>query len=89
LAIEWLAGDTFWQIENSTRRMETRYGLALLYYSTQGGKWQETYEFLTDSNECTWNNGDEEQNRTMWKGVICNEEDQVAEILLGMYLLIL
>jgi hypothetical protein len=89
LAVEWLAENTVWQVENSTLRMETRYGLAVLYYSTQGDKWQETYEFLTDSDECTWNNGDEEQNRTMWKGVICNEEDQVIGISLGMYLLLL
>jgi hypothetical protein len=87
LAIEWLAGDTVWQIQNSTLHMERRYGLAVLYYSTQGDTWQETYDFLMDSDECTWNNGDEEQDRINWKGVICNEEDQVAEILLGMYLL--
>jgi hypothetical protein len=89
LAIEWLAGDTIWQIENSTLRMETRYGLAVLYYSTQGDTWQETYEFLTDSDECTWNNGDEEQNLIKWKGVSCNEEDQVTGISLGMYLFFL
>jgi hypothetical protein len=87
--MEWLAMDTIWQIENSTLRMETRYGLAVLYYSTKGDTWHERNEFLADSDECTWNNIDEEQNRTMWKGVICNEEDQVSEILLGMCLLFL
>jgi hypothetical protein len=86
LAIEWLALDTIWQIERNTLRMETRYGLAVLYYSTQGDTWQETYEFLTDSDECTWHNGDEDHNR---RGVICNEEDQVTGISLGMYLLLL
>jgi hypothetical protein len=87
LAIEWLAGDTVWQIENSTLRMERRYVLAVLYYSTQGDTWQEKYDFLTDSDECTWNKRDGEQDRINWKGVICNEEDEVAEIVLGMYLL--
>jgi hypothetical protein len=81
LAMEWLAEDTVWQVENSTLRMETRYGLAVLYYSTQGDTWQSTYEFLTDSNECTWHNGDEEHNR---RSVICNEEDQGTGISLGM-----
>jgi hypothetical protein len=86
LAIEWLALDTIWQIEKNTLRMETRYGLAVLYHSTQGDAWQETYEFLTYSDECTWQNGDEEYTR---RGVICNEEDQVTGISLGMYLLFL
>jgi hypothetical protein len=62
--------------------MENRYGLAVLYYSTQEvGTWKEMYEFLTDSDECTWNNVDK------GKGVICNEEGQVTGIVLGMYLL--
>jgi hypothetical protein len=89
LAIEWLAGDTVWKIENSTLRMENRYGLAVLYYSTQGDTWQETYDFLTDSDECTWNNGDKGQDRINWKGAICTKEDQVTGISLGMYLLLL
>jgi hypothetical protein len=83
LAIEWLAEDTVWQVEDSTLRMENRYGLAVLYYSTRGETWKEMYEFLTDSDECTWNNVDEE------KGVICNEEGQVTGIVLGMYLLLI
>jgi hypothetical protein len=89
LAIEWLAEKILWQVEGRTKSMENRYGLAVLYYSTQGDTWQETYNFLEDSDECTWNNVDEEQDRINWKGVICNEQDQVTEILLGMYLLFL
>jgi hypothetical protein len=86
LAIEWLAGDTVWQAEYSRLRLEKRYGLAVLYYSTQGDTWQEKYDFLRGSDECTWNNADEEQDPMKWKGVICNEQDQVTEILLGMFL---
>jgi len=66
-------------------RREARYGLAVLYYSTEGEfRWANQLNFLSDEHECDWNvemgtagGGEKSSTRV---GVICDEDGTVVEL---------
>ena len=61
-ALSWLASDEYCSsitteddLENlEMSRIEARYALAVLYYSTNGTEWLNQYLFLSPSHECGW-----------------------------------
>lgn len=98
-ALIWLAASAPLDPETneppfSDSRLLTRYSLAVLYYSTNGDKWQNSLGFLsTHGHECDWNiplqrdETFEEADIVVDKiGVICNgneddDSERVVEIL--------
>ena len=71
-ALDWVLEDG----ESDKSRIEIRWALAVLYFSTTGDNWKETFNFLTEEHECKWNYGND-------FGTSCNEENQVIGINLG------
>ena len=58
-ALHWLANDDVLQYtpdnEHEMRRIIQRYALVTLYYSTNGEGWTNTLKFLSNEDECNWN----------------------------------
>eukprot|EP00934_Nitzschia_sp_Nitz4_P004891 Nitzschia sp. Nitz4//NODE_628_length_8375_cov_72.089904//4133//7517//NITZ4_additional_000094-RA//-1//CDS//3329532015//4881//frame0 len=52
-ALEWLTQDVMNRVYG-TERTKQRYGLAVLFYSTNGDGWTNSTGWLTESHECTW-----------------------------------
>jgi hypothetical protein len=72
-AVDWLLNSDPAEIDPCTfPTVVQRYGLATLYYSTNGDGWTNNSGWLSGANEC------------MWTGISC-ETDKVNEILLGKY----
>jgi hypothetical protein len=59
------------------KTLEQRYIAALLYFSTIGSQWENTFNFLTDTDVCEW-----KDNRTS-HGILCDTEDTVKEITIS------
>lgn len=76
LALAWLSDDP---ITRSTGRATSvvleRYVLAVFYYSTGGsrGAWYDHFNFLSDADVCTWNDGTDTANGG--RGVFCSSDD--------------
>lgn len=65
--------------------IEDRYKAALLYFSlSKGGGWNRMYNFLTESDICDWNDGEE---GFAFEGIGCDEEGRVMKIVLDLNLL--
>ena len=65
-------------------RIQQRYILAVLYYSTNGEEWKNQYGFLqTDIHECEWNGGKELNNG--WKSMDCNDVGEITLMNLCEY----
>lgn len=89
-AVQWLANNDTANWQNSTHpeRLQQRYSLAVLYFATSADDpWKQSFRFLTDTEECTWNSAmiEEENTNAADRGVFCNDLGQVIEIKLGMY----
>jgi hypothetical protein len=52
-ALAWLHTDPKYN-EYPLYRLNQRYALAVLYYSTSGASWWSKYRWLSNSSECTW-----------------------------------
>ena len=72
------------------KRLQTRYSLAVLYYSTHGVNWLDSNRFLTPSlHECKWttvsnsNSDGGGEGEEAKSGVICNDNLEVTEIHIG------
>jgi hypothetical protein len=52
-AFTWLQNDPLYN-EYEVYRLNQRYVLAVLYYSTRGESWENADGWLTDRNECSW-----------------------------------
>ena len=83
MAVRWLVNvDTQWQDQN-VERLHQRFALAVFYYSTRGdSSWTDSFKFLTDAHECTWNDDISSKESI---GVVCNDDDQVTAIDIGKY----
>jgi hypothetical protein len=55
-AAKWLFQDTGFSGYSGDKKLQ-RYALATLYYSTGGNNWSDWSGWLSESNECSWQNG--------------------------------
>ena len=54
-ALDWLVHDDEAKIDvTDIHRLATRYGLAVLYFATNGFQWYNRYQFLSPLHECNW-----------------------------------
>jgi hypothetical protein len=53
-ALEWLQKDPLYHQYPGVYRLNQRYALAVLYYSTKGESWLINSGWLSDGNECSW-----------------------------------
>ena len=81
----WIINDDTRQLDPSNNSSQValvqRYVLAVLYYSTQGWAWHDTFDFLSEKNECDWNN---DYNGYIL-GVICDEAGIIHKLDLSKF----
>jgi hypothetical protein len=78
LALTWLKDDPIaMSKDRDTSVVLQRYILAVLYYSTFGRGWDESYNFLSDADVCMWNNGTDSANGG--RGVFCSTEKKTID----------
>jgi len=77
-AVCWLIYDDSRQLNSTTVALAQRYVLALLYQSTKGRKWKKSYNFLSEKDECEWNEYDSIDNTNI--GAICDEAGNIVQI---------
>jgi hypothetical protein len=53
-ALTWLRHDPLYNEYENVHRLNQRYALALLYFSTKGRSWYNSTGWLTHDNECEW-----------------------------------
>jgi hypothetical protein len=53
-ALDWLQKDPLYHQYPNVYRLNQRYALAVLYYSTNGDSWDNSTGWLSDDSECTW-----------------------------------
>jgi hypothetical protein len=53
-ALAWLKEDPLYHEYRSVHRLNQRYALAVLFFSTNGTSWTNSTGWLSDDNECTW-----------------------------------
>jgi hypothetical protein len=71
-AYEWLLTDgAILDPCAASEHLLQRYGLAVLFNSTEGDEWDNSMGWLVEPDECTW------------FGVVCNQEGFLTELLLG------
>jgi Leucine Rich repeats (2 copies) len=77
-ALDWLNKDP---ITMSTGRAASvvlqRYVLAVFYFSTNGDRWDDSYNFMSDADFCTWNNSTDPENGG--RGVFCSTDDEIVD----------
>jgi hypothetical protein len=73
-ALKWLENDTLYD-EYELHRLNQRYALAVLYYSTKGPIWETRDGWLSNSSECTWYTRAEE--------AICGNEHRLSILWMG------
>ena len=86
-AMEWLANKDPAVLnfdDTPTSELNQRYIVSLLYFATYGWDWDVQYGFLADSSVCDWNDL-EESNRVSNDGIVCNDQDEVVQIVLGKF----
>jgi hypothetical protein len=82
-ALTWLAErDAAGIDETDVQRLEARYALATLFYATDGFRWTNRLEFLSERHECDWSPDPIQPFR---RGVSCNGDMEVVSIFLGEY----
>jgi hypothetical protein len=78
VALDWLANVDTWEVDIDSVPSQVfveRYVLALLFFSTNGRSWSNSYNFLTPASVCEWT---DEGN-----GVACNEDELFVGLRLG------
>jgi Leucine-rich repeat (LRR) protein len=78
VAIAWLAHADGYASQDA--ELEMRYALACFYFATVSPKmtWTNDLRFLSPASVCQWNDQD--------KGVFCDDEGNVVQLILGQYL---
>lgn len=72
MAYQFVLDDPY--LENPCgKRVDQRYALATLYYSTNGNSWKNNEGWLEPVDECTW------------AGVTCDDFNVVTELKLGKF----
>ena len=84
-ALHWLANEDVLQYNPDTdqavKKIIQRYALTTLYFATNGEQWTDGLNFLSQNDECDWN--DEEAGGSLFKGVgHCNEEGDITSLAL-------
>jgi hypothetical protein len=67
-ALAWLHNDSDYELY----RLNQRYALGVLYYSTNIAKWSNARTWMSNTNECTWYTG------SSYFGEICNESSRLS-----------
>lgn len=67
--------------EDSSRFLQ-RYALAVFYYATGGDDWENSWNFLSNENECDWKERIKKNDMTIPFGIKC-EDEQVQTIIHG------
>jgi hypothetical protein len=77
-ALAWLANEDPAAVDEADQgRLEIRFVLATLYFSTEGSMWNDDLQFLSGLHECNWASPSTEQ------GVSCDWNGQVTSITIG------
>ena len=67
--------------DQAVKKIIQRYALTTLYFATNGEQWTDGLNFLSQNDECDWN--DEEAGGSLFKGVgHCNEEGDITSLAL-------
>jgi Leucine-rich repeat (LRR) protein len=99
LAFDWLTMNDANGLLSNWRTQEwqilQRYGVAYLYFATEGSGWTEQLNFLADANECEWNQTvkiwyaedeglslDDRENTTKAGIVTCDQEGRITGLVL-------
>jgi hypothetical protein len=53
-ALRWLQDDPLYNEYQNVYRLNQRYSLAVLYFSTNGASWDNRTRWLSNENECSW-----------------------------------
>jgi hypothetical protein len=69
-ALRWLQNDSDYELY----RLNQRYALGVLYYSTNIGKWSSSREWMSDTTECKWYADSHEE--------ICDDSSHVSDLFL-------
>jgi hypothetical protein len=80
----WLANNTNLDSYSDVKKIQ-RYVLATLFYSTNGTKWNNNSDWMTDSDECAWYNTADSfcKNGSVAELDFYNENDYVGNNLVG------
>lgn len=87
-ALVWLASDPQNELLG-VDKIRSLYALTVFYYSTNGDDfineptWEQKVGFLETTNECEWNNIDDENDEWEWMGVICDDTAKVQAMYFG------
>jgi hypothetical protein len=68
-ALDWLLEDPFYSTYSGARVVQ-RWAMSTFYYSTEGDQWDESGNWLSDMNECSW----------FSKGKVCDRNGNVKSI---------
>lgn len=85
-AVKFLAaGDAFHAeigeyFDLDTERLLERYVIALLYYKTQGTKWDDDLNFLSGNDHCEWHKVYSNPQGSFIRGVQCDDDGLVVDI---------
>ena len=79
-ALEWIAWDDAYQIAvDDVEHVQQRFALAVLYFSTGGANWTDTFEILKSNHECTWSGALRCDGQTV-TGIGLNENNLVGQL---------
>jgi hypothetical protein len=70
-ALAWLQNDS----DYALFRLKQRYALGVLYYSTNGQYWNNSREWMSDTDECGWYSGSDDRT--------CDESSHLLNMVLG------
>lgn len=83
LAVDWIANSDGRELDFEATDINVvvqRFALAVLYFATNGDNWTESLNFLTESNECEW----QQVNATNALGVVsCDDSNLVTSLNMG------
>jgi hypothetical protein len=82
-ALQWISTDDSFGLDpaaGASTELTERYVAAVLYFATNGESWSSSYNFLSDSFICSWNEGG-------IHGIGCDENGVVKQIFIGALLL--
>ena len=86
-ALTWVANEDPLQIDldnpKDVNYIYERYGISLLYFALGGDEWWNTYNFLSATTVCDWNDG-EDDGEESFEGINCDDGRSVTGIHLDM-----
>jgi hypothetical protein len=85
-ALTWLVNNDTVD-EREIQRIEARYALATLFFSTNGDEWKDDLHFLSPQlHECKWTTSSAADNIS-GQGVGCNADMEIISLVIGTYIL--